>query len=427
MISNERLTPDTSARFFYGWIIVAVATLALVVSNGLSIGGIPVFYRSIREDFVTSGAVAADQAESFIAFCASLTFLCSGLISPFAGWLMQKFPFKNVMLAGCALLGGGLILHATAHTVEFVYAARVMMGTSLGFVGVLPSVVLVSNWFVRRRGTALGILLTGTSVGGVVIPPIATPLIERFGWRVSMVLVSLIIWLVLAPAIIFLIRSKPADLGLMPDGDLEPLGSDESKPADGLTLTQAIRTPVFWIFALAAALIFYPIFVTSQQLILQTAKIGFTPWQGTLVLSGLFAVSVAGKFLFGYLSDRFPPPRVIVLCTAVMFASTFLLLNLNTTTAFLFLIPFGLGYGGAFVLIQRLAADLFGQRDYPKILGAITICETLGAVIGGLITGRLADLAGGDYAVGFYGVIGAAGFAFVLMLILNVRELDSGS
>jgi MFS family permease len=110
-----------------------------------------------------------------------------------------------------------------------------------------------------------------------------------------------------------------------------------------------------------------------------------------------------------------------------MFASTFLLLNLNTTTAFLFLIPFGLGYGGAFVLIQRLAADLFGQRDYPKILGAITICETLGAVIGGLITGRLADLAGGDYAVGFYGVIGAAGFAFVLMLILNVREFDSGS
>lgn len=416
--------PFTKVRFFYGWVIVAVATLALVVSNGLSIGGIPVFYKSIREDFVASGAVAGDQAESFIAFCASLTFLCSGLISPFAGWLIQKFPLKNVMLVGCALLGGGLVLHATAHTVVLVYTARVMMGISLGFVGVLPSVVLVSNWFVRRRGAALGILLTGTSIGGVVIPPLATPLIERFGWRTAMILVSLIIWSILAPAIIFLVRSRPSDMGLMPDGD-NALQDNIVAASEGLTFAEAIRTPVFWIFALGAALIFYPIFVTSQQLILQTAKIGFSAWQGSLVLSGLFAVSVAGKFLFGYLSDRFAPVRVILICTAVMFASTFLLLDLNTRTAVLFLIPFGLGYGGAFVLIQRLAADFFGQRDYPKILGAITICETLGAVVGGMITGWLADRTGGDYTVGFYGVIVATGIALILVLILNLKKVKS--
>lgn len=414
--------PSPKIRSYYGWVIVAVATLALVVSNGLSIGGIPVFYKSIRDDFVASGAVGADQAESFIAFCASLTFLCSGLVSPSAGWVIQKFPLRNVMLVGCALLGGGLVLHAVANSAVLVYTARIMMGASLGFVGVLPSVVLVSNWFVRRRGTALGILLTGTSVGGVLIPPVATPLIERFGWRTAMLLVSLIIWLILAPAIVFLIRSKPSDLGLMPDGDDEVHDGAADASSDGLTLAQALRTPIFWVFALAAALIFYPIFVTSQQLILQTARIGFTAWQGTLVLSGLFAVSVAGKFLFGYLSDRYSPVRVILLSTGVMFASTFVLLSLNTATAFLFLIPFGLGYGGAFVLIQRLAADIFGHRDYPKILGAITIFETLGAVVGGMITGRLADLAGGDYSAGFYGVIVASALAFVLMLILNLRN-----
>lgn len=412
----------TKTRFFYGWVIVAVATLALAVSNGLSIGGIPVFYKSIREDFVSRGAVAGDEAESFIAFCASLTFLCSGLVSPFAGWLIQKFPLKNLMLFGCALLGCGLVLHATAHSVALVYTARIMMGISLGFVGVLPSVVLVSNWFARRRGTALGILLTGTSIGGVVIPPLATPLIERFGWRPAMAFVSLIIWLLLAPAIIFLVRSRPSEIGLRPDGDHEKPGLTPADSSDGLTFAEAIKTPIFWIFSLGAALIFYPIFVTSQQLILQTARIGFTAWQGTLVLSGLFAVSVAGKFLFGYLSDKFAPVRIILLCTAVMFASTFLLLDLNTATAFVFLVPFGLGYGGAFVLIQRLAADFFGHRDYPKILGAITIGETLGAVVGGLLTGWLADRYGGDYTAGFYGVIVAAGIALILMLILNLRK-----
>src|SRR5688572_580733 len=406
-------------RIFYGWVIVAVATLALVVSNGLSIGGIPVFYKSIREDFVASGAVAAGNAESFIAFGASLTFLFSGLVSPLAGWLIQKFPLKNIMLAGCGLLGGGLLLHATASSTVAVYSARIMMGISLGFIGVLPSVVLVSNWFVRRRGTALGILLTGTSAGGVVIPPLATPLIERFGWRTAMVLVSLLIWLVLAPAIAFLVRTSPRDLGLLPDGLGGAIASQPVSETAGMTLAQALRTPVFWVFAIGAALIFYPIFVTSQQLILQTAKLGFTPWQNTFVLSGLFAVSVAGKFLFGYLSDHFTPVRVVLVCTSIMFASTLLLIDLNATTAFLFLIPFGLGYGGAFVLIQRLVADFFGARDYPRILGAITIGDTLGAVLGGMVTGWLADRAGGDYTVGFYGVIAATGIALLLMLVLN--------
>ncbi|HUR99991.1 MAG TPA: MFS transporter, partial [Pyrinomonadaceae bacterium] len=189
---------------------------------------------------------------------------------------------------------------------------------------------------------------------------------------------------------------------------------------DGITFGHAIRTPVFWILAFAAALIFYPIFVTSQQLILQTAKIGFTAWQGTLVLSGLFTVSVGGKFLFGYLSDIFSPVRVMLVCVSVLFGSTVILLDLNATTAFLFLVPFGLGYGGAFVLIQRLVADIFGDRDYPKILGGITIADTLGGVAGGLITGRLADRYAGDYTAGFYGVIAATFLAWLLIIILNV-------
>jgi MFS family permease len=263
--------------------------------------------------------------------------------------------------------------------------------------------------------------LTGTSVGGVLIPPLATPLIERFGWRLAMAALSLIIWLILAPAVFFLVRSRPDEIGEFVDGIRTDVDAQPTART-GLSFFEAIRTAQFWIFALAAALIFYPIFVTSQQLILQTARIGFTPWQNTFVLSGHFAVSVAGKFLFGYLSDRFPPVRVALVCTAVMFASTFILLWLNTTTAFLFLIPFGLGYGGAFVLIQRLVADFFGDRDYPRILGAITIGDTLGAVLGGMVTGWLADRAGGDYTVGFYGVIVATGIALALVVVLNLRK-----
>ncbi len=199
---------NSTDRSNYGWIILAVSTFALIVGNGLSIGGIPVFYKAIREEFVTDGLVAVQRAESFIADGANLTFLMSGVFSMLGGWLITRYSLRFLMILGCLALGGGLVVHSQAESVAAVYAARFLMGMSLGFVGVTPSVVLVSGWFRQNRGTALGILLTGTSIGGVVIPFIAAPLITRFGWRAAMAALSVLVWLVLLPAVILLVREK---------------------------------------------------------------------------------------------------------------------------------------------------------------------------------------------------------------------------
>jgi MFS family permease len=166
--------------------------------------------------------------------------------------------------------------------------------------------------------------------------------------------------------------------------------------------------------------VFYPIFVTTQQFILQATKIGLTAQQASFSLSALFGVSVAGKFLFGWLSDRFAPTQVMIACCLVMFGSTLVLLDLTQATVFLFLLPFGFGYGGTFVLLQRIAADYFGNRDYPKILGTLIVIETIGAAVGGLVTGRLADANGGDYTTAFHAVIAVSGLAFVLTIALGV-------
>lgn len=102
-----------------------------------------------------------------------------------------------------------------------------------------------------------------------------------------------------------------------------------------------------------------------------------------------------------------------------MFLASLVLLSLTAQTAFLFLIPFGLGYGGTFVLLQRLVADFFGMREYGKILGVITLIETIGAAIGGKVTAYFADAAGGDYTQAFYGVIVTTGLALFLIVIMN--------
>nr|HMS43591.1 MFS transporter [Pyrinomonadaceae bacterium] len=385
------MTERNKNKIFYGWIIVAISTLALVVSNGLSIGGIPVFSEWIRNDFIASGAIPAERAQTIVSNFGVFTFLVAGLTAPFAGYFIQKYNLKTLMLIGCVILGGGLLIHSQATTVEMIYAVRILFGIALGFVGVLINTVLVSNWFRRKRGTALGIVLTGTSIGGMLIPLIATPLILKFNWRVAMICVSLLIWLILIPAIIFLVKTKPQDIGLFPDGDeSEPLetfvgGNNQT----GLSLFEAMKTPLFWVFALCAALIFYPLFVSTQQLILyiRTPKIGVSPETAGLIQALLSFLSIGGKFLFGFMSDKISPTRVMLICCSVMFLGTLVLLNFSASTVLLFVIPFGFGYGGTFVLLQRLVADYFGSEDYPKILGAITVIETNGAAIGGRITG----------------------------------------
>jgi MFS family permease len=388
------------------WIILVIATFALIISNGLAIGGLPPFYKPVREEFVLIGAIGADRAETFIANSANITFLMSGVFSLLGGWLLTRIRIKLLMVIGCVLLGGGLIIHSQAATAEMVYLARFLMGASLGFVGVAPCVVLVSTWFEKRRGTAIGILLTGTSLGGFFIPLLAAPLIANYGWRNAMLAISLLVWLLLLPAIVIFVKDRPAS-------------TDAAAAAvpgtDGMTLGEALKTPVFWALGLCAALVFYPIFVTSQQFILylQSAKIGVAPETAAFAQSALFGISLGGKFIAGALSDKFSAVRVMVLCALLMFLSSLVLLDLSASTALIFLLPFAIGYGGTFVLLQRLVADLFGRREAGKILGLITLIEVMGAAVGGRITGYLADQAGGDYTYAFYGVTIAAGLAFV--------------
>jgi sugar phosphate permease len=433
-------TDSKTGGFHYGWIIVVVSTLALVITNGLSTTGIPVFYKPMREEFVALGAVSPAYAESFVANGAYLTFLMSGVFSLVGGWLALKFDLRNLMIFGCILLGGGLLIHSQTASPEMIYFSRFLMGASLGFVGVTPNVLLVSNWFARRRGTALGIVLTGTSFGGVFVPLIAAPLIASHGWRTAMFFVSLIVWLVLLPAILFLVKNKPENELRITNYELRNEVVSESETDSSiqnpksktqnhdLTLRQALRTSIFWIFAFCAAAVFYAIFAVSQQLnlYLQSPKIGFSAQQAAFAQSLLFALSVAGKFLFGFLSDVFSSTRVMLVSALAMFLSTLTFLHFNEQSAYFFVVLFGLTYGGTFVLLQRLVTDYFGTREYGKILGVITLIETVGAAIGGFVTGRLADAASGDYTQAFYAVILTTGAAFVAVVVLNLMTGKKG-
>lgn len=398
----------------YGWVIVAVATLALLISNGLSIGGIPVYYKFVQQDLIASGAVPEAQIQSVYGTAPALTFLLAGFLAPFAGFLVERLRPRLMMIIGCFILGAGLVVYSQASSATMVYLSHALLGTSLGFVGVLVNTVLVSGWFSRNRGLALGIVLTGTSFGGVLVPQVATPLTAAYGWRFSMAAVSLVVWMVLLPAVVFLVKD-PAVV----------TGADTSKGAEetpGYSLPQAIQTPFFWIFSLCAALVFYALFVVTQQLnlYLQSPKVGFSPSEAAGVQSLLFLLSIIGKFAYGFLADKFSAIRVLLISVTTMFMSTLAFLSLDDVTVYVFAALFGLNYGGTFVLLQLLIADYFGQKEYGKILGAITVIETMGGAAGTYITSRIADANSGDYHTAFLLLIGITAGTLVLGVVLNI-------
>jgi len=395
----------------YRWVILVSATFGLVISNGMAISGIPVFYKPIQTELVQAGVIAADAAQTFIARASVLAFLMSGLFSFVGGWLLRRVKIKRLVVFGTILLGAGFVIHAMAESVGLIYFARFLMGTSLGFVGVTPSVILVSRWFGQRKGMALGILLTGTSIGGFLMPMFFAKLVEAYQWRTAMLIVSGMAWVILLPICLLMIR-EPAGLVSVPEDVAGP----------GLSFEQALRSPQFWLFAVAAALIFYTIFVTTQQFILylQGPTIGLSLALASMWQSILFALSVSGKSAAGVLSDRFTSSRLTLVSTAMMFVSTMALLIAGAPLVFLIL--YGLGYGATFVLLQRLVAEYFGRRDYERILGAITMIEIVGGVAGGIVTGYLADRAGGDYTTAFYVMTLVTAAAFFCMLALKVLQ-----
>jgi sugar phosphate permease len=423
------MTEIARPRVYYGWWIASISTFALMIGNGLTIGGLPAFTNKMIGSLIAGGAIVPSQAPALIGGSASLMILLAGLASPLVGWLTGRLDLRWIMATGCLVLGAGLVTYSRITTPTHVYLAYGLYGLSLALVGVMVNTVLITNWFDRSRGRAMGVVITGTSFGGVLIP-LSANLLAGWGldWRETVLLLSASV-IALLLAVLFFVRTRPEEMGLTIDGRLSP----EREPAtlrlrEGATFKQAIGTSLFWALGICAAAIFYAIFTSSQQFIqyLKSPRIGMSEALANTAQSLTFVASVGGKFFFGWLSDKIPRTRAMAICCGLMFAGSLILISLTTATAFSFILIFGFGYGGTFVLIQLLAVGAFGPRAMGKILGAITFLETLGSALGTAITGKLAASDGGDYTRAFYGVILASAIALATALIVHFKSKSEG-
>lgn len=384
------------ARPFYGWFIAVCAMTALMISNGMLIGGINVFDESLIGEF--------EWSRSSLKFRDLLTFVLAGLLGPFAGALADRIGVRRMMAFGASLLIVGFVLYSRIQSITHMYILHCVFALVLVSAGLIVAVMLVSHWFVEKRGTAIGIALVGTSLGGIVFPQVGTWLIGNFGWRKAMMLEA-VFPVILLILVLFVIRNSPKDKGMLALG-VKPQTAEEiaeGKPdveATGLSYPEALKTRTFWALAFAAMTTFYSILGAQAHLFLHLRDLEFSPQVASTGISLLFGMALFGKFGFGYLADKVQHKKVFYGNLAVMLAGAILLATVRVDLFWISVVLFGLGWGGLYTMLQLLTVECFGLRATGKILGTITVLDAIGGGLGIWLTGLLYDTTG-SYQVPF--------------------------
>jgi MFS family permease len=372
----------SAPRIFYGWFVVASAFAVTFVGFG-SAYTFSAFVGSLETDFAASrGSV------SLVFSLAGFLYFGLGMVS---GPLADRFGSRRLAVIGMILTGLGLAIASTAHSLAEVYAAY-GLGVGLGVgCSYVPVVGAVQRWFVRRRGFASGLAVSGIGVGTLVMPPLAAFLIDALGWRNAYLVLGALAAL-LGAGTALMIENDPRDRGLGPDGDAVQPGA-RSVQAAGAAVGEAIGSRRFVGLYAACLACSFGLFVPFVHLVPYARDHGVPPASAVLLLGVIGVGSTAGRFVLGGLADRMGR-RLALLATFLGMALALLVWALSTTlwplAAFAF--SYGVFYGGFVALLPSLVMDYFGGRNVSGIIGILYTSVAFGTLIGPSAAGFAFDI-----------------------------------
>jgi sugar phosphate permease len=395
---------------FYGWVIVAVAfvTMAIGVNARTAFS---LLFPPIVDEF------GWDRAATAGAF--SFGFILAAVLSPLLGRWMDRFGPRVVIEAGVACVALGLFAARTISAPWQLYATLgVLVGAGSVCLSYTGQACYLPNWFVRQRGLAMSIAFSGVGIGSIVLFPALQGVIDGFGWRSACTALAIVVLVVLAP-LNLLLRRRPQELGLHPDGDAAAPPRPAAQTAPGgedWTLGAAIRTPLFWWLALAYASGLYAWYAVQVHQTRYLLEVGFSGRQAAWALGLVSLVGIPGQIALGHLSDRISREWVWCIGQAgfVICYASLLALRHAPVPALLWLMVLAqgfLGYGVTSV-VGAIPAEYFHGRHYGAIFGAIMGIGLVGGALGPWATGLAYDLSG-SYAPGFVTALGCCVLSIV--------------
>jgi sugar phosphate permease len=415
---------------FYGWVVLAVAFVTLVLGYAIR-NTFSVFYPTIVEEF---GWGRGNTALMF-----SISIIVYGVMAPVAGSLVDRFGPRLVLPIGAFIVGGGVALCSlAARPWHFYLFYGVLVAAGLSLIGWTPCTAIISNWFFKKRGLAFGILAAGFG-GSLVFASVAQFLISTFGWRAAYVIIGLSSTAIVAPLGALVVVGSPGDKGLLPDGGQAPplhegQTVDSPKTSErpevtwltAWTLGRAMKTYHFWLlFLIAFCFLGLVETIAIAHQVFFFRDVGYTPMAAANIYS-VFGVTFVLGTLCSFISDRFGREKVFIpSCFLGVLAVCLLFLIKDASQpwmAFLFAVFLGLGIGVGGPVFFTIVADLFQGKHFGSIQGTVVLGFSLGGALAPWLAGFIHDRTG-SYVPTFFLLIGSFLVCILLMWLVSALKL----
>ena len=419
------LVKALGVRLYYGWVVVAVVFLALLVSAGV---------RAAPAVLINPLETELGWSRAAISFAVSVGLLLYGLSGPVAGWLMDRFGPTRLTLVGLAVIGGSTLAGAAMTELwQLNLVWGVLSGVGTGIVAPVLGATVANRWFVERRGLVLGVFGAAASAGQLVSVPALMWLVVVAGWREGTILLAAAVFLILIPVLLFM-RDDPTRLGFRPygarEGEERGTAAEESPApepgmaaeapveAPGGAVSRALRTPEFWLLSGS----FFICGASSNGIIgvhfvPHSIDHGISEVTAASALALMGAMNFVGTIASGWLTDRYDPRKLLALYYSLRGLSL-LLLPFVTEFAGLavFAVFFGLDYIATVPPTVALVADRFGRMNVGAVFGWVFFSHQVGAALASYLGGVARDSLG-DYTAAFL----AAGILAILAALMVSR------
>ena len=412
-VSERGRQPPVGRGAFYGWWIVAVTFVVGFLVAGGTVNALGVLVKPIAE------SLNVGRAELGAVITVKLA--VNALLSPWVGALLARRSIRGIMLVGAVAMGLGLATAAFAQSLWPIYLGLgVLAGVASTAALFLPCIALVSNWFDRLRGRALGLATLGPTLSGAVIPVLLSLGVDEIGWRGSLLLAAAVATVVLLPVIWFFVLDRPEDYGQFPDGDPDVPRTPEAEADDTWTIRRAVRSRDVWLVVGVIGTANFAVVAMLVHLIPYATDTGLSGERAALVFSVMTLMGALGGPLFGTLADYLSIKRLLIasmLCqfvAVVLFAELQGQLGLSLAAGTL-----GLGFGGLMPLVTLAVGRMFGVASLTRIMGLATPLSLLFYAPAAPLTGYLYDTRG-DYDLALQVLLAAPLLAIAFLCFVKI-------
>ncbi|KGE18862.1 MFS transporter [Paenibacillus wynnii] len=405
----------TKKKIYYGWFVVLAAFICTLASTGLMIYSFSLF--------VVPMSKSLDVPRTSIALASSIFTICMGVVSAYVGSQVTKGRVKMLILTGLILLGGGNALISFTDSLPVFYVCYAFIGIGSALTGPAVTSTLATAWFDKRRGLATGIISCGASVCAIFAPSFLAVIMDSSGVRTAYLANSGIVIVLLLIALL-LVKTKPQDIGLLPDGltqeEFDNLPTKKRPTLIGLTRSQAMRTPAMILVCIAFAALGFGQIGVMQNAAAYLSDLTFNT-QTVASALGFIGLSGAVSTIFcGWLADRINPKLVFCLGNTLLLVATLILTYTEPDSGYGWLVSyavlFGFGMGIWASAVPLIIIKLLGPMNFGAIWGiAFAIRSIFGDTVGVPTISRIAETAG--YRIAFWVAIILLAVSAVLIIV----------